>query len=133
MSDAGGGKTGRCLCGGVRFAYEGPEAWRAHCHCESCRRQTASPFTTFMGVPDGAWRWTSERPAVYVSSPGVRRYFCAVCGTPVAYEAERFEGEIHFYASLLDDHSGFTPEGHVHWDERVPWIDLADTLPKREG
>ena len=126
-------KTGRCLCGAIRFAYDGPENWRAHCHCESCRRQTASPFTTFMGVPDGHWRWTGADPAVYVSSPGVRRSFCATCGSPVAFQAEAFPGEIHFYASLLDDHTDFRPQAHVHWDERVAWVTPADDLRRKEG
>ncbi len=125
-------RTGRCLCGRVRFAFEGPENWRAHCHCESCRRQTASPFTTFFGVADDRWRWTGEEPAVYASSPGVRRSFCATCGSPVAYAADRFPGETHFYASLLDEHADFRPQRHVFWAERVPWIVLADDLPKRE-
>lgn len=40
-------------------------------------------------------------------------------------------GELHFYAATLDDPAGFAPERHVHWDERVPWIALADGLPKR--
>lgn len=133
MTDRPETRTGRCLCGGVSFAYDGPENWRAHCHCESCRRQTGSPFTTFMGVPDGAWRWTGERPAVYVSSPGVRRYFCSICGAPAAFEADRFPHEIHFYAALLDDHRDFVPDRHVHWDERVPWAHIADDLPKRDG
>lgn len=126
-------RTGHCLCGGVSFAYDGPENWRAHCHCDSCRRQTASPFTTFMGVPDGAWRWTGAEPKVYQSSPGVRRMFCGTCGAPVAYAADRYPGEIHFYAALLDDRAGFVPQGHVHWDERVDWVELADHLPRKEG
>ncbi|GAB5470082.1 MAG: GFA family protein [Rhodospirillales bacterium] len=126
-------KTGHCLCGGVRFAYEGPEAWRVHCHCESCRRQTASAFTTFLGVPDGQWRWTGDLPALYESSPGVRRFFCPTCGSPVGFAADRFPGEMHFYAALLDAHADFEPEGHVHWDERVAWVTPADGLPRREG
>ncbi len=126
-------KTGRCLCGDIRFAYDGPENWRAHCHCESCRRQTASPFTTFMGVPNGQWRWTGKEPAVFESSAGVRRLFCPTCGAPVAYDADRQPDEIHFYASLLDDHGDFAPESHVHWEERVSWVEPADALPRREG
>jgi len=47
-------RTGRCLCGKVNWRYAGPENWRGHCHCGSCRRNTASPFTTFMGVPYAA-------------------------------------------------------------------------------
>lgn len=124
-------KTGRCLCGAVRFAYEGPENWRAHCHCESCRRATSSPFTTFFGVPDGAWRWTGEAPKLYQSSPGVRRWFCGTCGSPMAYGSDRHPGELHFYAASLDDPTDFAPERHVHCDEQLPWIVLADGLARK--
>ncbi|MEO0914692.1 MAG: GFA family protein [Pseudomonadota bacterium] len=124
-------KRGHCLCGATRFAYSGPETWRGHCHCESCRRQTASPFTTFMGVPNGAWRWEGEAPQVYASSPGVKRYFCGTCGAPMAYASERFPDEIHFYASLLDEPADFTPQAHFHHSERLPWVHLADDLPKK--
>ncbi len=121
---------GRCLCGAVTYEYTGPEAWRGHCHCESCRRNTSSPFTTFFGVPRAAFRWTGTTPAIYESSPGVRRPFCARCGTPMAYDAERDVQNIHLYAASLDDHAGFVPDFHVHWTERVPWVQLADELPK---
>ncbi len=126
-------KTGRCLCGAVCFAYDEPRNWCVHCHCESCRRQTSSPFTTFVGVADGRWRWTGAEPRLFQSSPGVRRYFCPTCGAPVAYGSDRHVGELHFYASLLDDQTGLAPEGHVHWEERVPWVEPADDLPRREG
>ena len=126
MSD----KSGRCLCGAIRFSYSGDENWRAHCHCESCRRQTSSPFTTFMGVPNGAWRITGAQPKTYVSSPGVRRLFCGQCGSPIAYQADAFPDEIHFYAACLDDPHSFKPDCHVHAGEQLPWIKLADGLPK---
>jgi hypothetical protein len=125
-------KRGRCLCGEVRFEYDGPENWVAHCHCESCRRATSSPFTTFLGVPRAAFRFTGKAPAVYQSSPGVRRLFCANCGSPMGYDADQYPDEIHFYAASLEDSRNFSPQGHVHWAERVPWIELADDLPKYE-
>lgn len=125
-------RRGHCLCGAVAFEYSGPENWRGHCHCESCRRNTASPFTTFLGVPRGAFRFTGTAPAVYCSSPGVRRLFCATCGTPMAYESDRYPDEIHLYAASLEDSQDFAPQFHVHWAERVPWITLSDTLPRFE-
>lgn len=125
-------KRGRCLCGEVAFEYSGPENWRGHCHCESCRRNTSSPFTTFFGVPKTAYRFTGKPPGVYRSSPGVRRYFCANCGTPMAYETDRLPDETHFYAASLEDSAGFAPQFHVHWAERVPWIELSDGLPRHE-
>jgi len=123
-------KKGRCLCGSISFEYFGDELWRGHCHCESCRRQTASPVTTFMGVAHGTWSWTTGTPKLYSSSKGVRRYFCNNCGTPLAFEADRYPDEIHFYASLLDDHSNFRADRHYHWDERVSWLLLNDDLPR---
>jgi hypothetical protein len=125
-------RRGSCLCGEVSFEFHGPESWVAHCHCESCRRATSSPFTTFFGVPRTAYRFTGRKPGIYESSPGVRRLFCSRCGSHVAYDAEKHPHEIHFYAASLEDHRGLSPQAHVHWAERVPWIELADTLPKYE-
>jgi hypothetical protein len=123
-------RKGRCQCGAVSYEYEGPENWVGHCHCQSCRRNTASPFTTYMGVPNRRFRFTGIEPAVYQSSPGVRRLFCQKCGTPVAYSADKFPNEIHFYLSALDDASGIEPQFHVFAGEKVPWVELADDLPK---
>lgn len=123
---------GRCLCGKVSFDYQGPELWCGHCHCESCRRNCSAPFTTFVGVAEHAARFTGAAPAIYASSPGVERFFCGKCGTPVAYRSVRFPGEIHFYAASFDDPTAMTPQFHVYWAERLPWIEIADGLPRHE-
>ncbi len=123
-------REGRCLCGAVTYAYEGQELWRGHCHCESCRRATASAFTTFMGVARETFRYTGRPPKVFRSSPGVARSFCDTCGTPIAYESEAFPGEIHLYAATLLDSSDFRPDFHVHHAEKVPWVELDDDLPR---
>jgi len=123
-------RKGRCHCGAVSFEYVGAENWVGHCHCESCRRNTSSPFTTFMGVPLTAYRFTGIDPEVYNSSPGVRRLFCSRCGAPVAYDADKFPDEIHFYLASLEDASGLEPQFHVFVGEKVSWIKLGDDLPK---
>ena len=56
---------GRCLCGGVRYEYEGEVNWTGHCHCESCRRNCSAPMTTFFAVNNGNWRWTGDTPGEY--------------------------------------------------------------------
>lgn len=124
---------GLCLCGEVGFAFDGDPLWVMHCHCESCRRTCSAPFTTFVGVADGQWRWTGAEPAVFASSPGVERMFCARCGSPMAYRAARWPGEIHFYAASLEDPAVVTPSAHVFNAERLPWVQLADDLPRHTG
>lgn len=138
MSGGLEGGTGHCLCGAVSYAFEGAPNWQAHCHCESCRRNCAAPFTSYFGVSHGKWRWTGTEPAAYASSPGVRRHFCTRCGTPMAFEGERWSHEIHFYAATLADPAAFRPTAHVNWNEHLPWVKLDDGLrtyytPRRLG
>lgn len=123
--------SGHCLCGATRFTCSAAPLWQSHCHCESCRRATSSAFTSFFGVADGAWRWTGATPATYASSHGVWRDFCTTCGAQMAYRSDRFPGEIHFYAALLDDPATYAPQDHVHTAEMLPWVHLADRLPCR--
>ena len=120
---------GHCLCGATRFVLTGPHLWVGHCHCESCRRATASPFTTWIGHPNGQWRWTGEAPQSYASQPGNERGFCRTCGTPMFYRTQRFPDETHFYAALLDDPSMVQPQEHYHRAEQLPWLHLSDDLP----
>lgn len=122
--------TGRCLCGAVTYRCTALPLWQLHCHCESCRRATASPFTSFLGVADGSWEWTGATPATFASSPGVRRDFCARCGSQMAYRSDRFPGECHFHAATLDRPQDYAPTGHVHSAEALPWVHLADGLPR---
>ena len=125
-------RTGRCLCRAVTYAFDEPVKWVSHCHCESCRRNTSSPFTTFVSVPRRAFRFTGSAPAVYESSPGVRRSFCARCGAPVAYETDSLPDEIHVYLAALDDASRLAPQNHDFFAEKVPWVTLGDDLPRHE-
>lgn len=123
--------TGRCFCGAVTYEWRAAPLWSCHCHCESCRRTCSAPFTSFFGVADGHWAWTGETPKLFESSPGVRRHFCATCGTPMAYAADRFPGETHFYAASMDDPAAFRPTFHVHADEMLDWFEIVDDLPRK--
>lgn len=125
-------KGGRCLCGAVSYEYEGDENWSGYCHCESCRRNTSAPVAAFFGVSLDKFTYTGTQPAVYHSSPGVRRSFCQKCGTPIAFESDRFSNEIHLYAASLDEPADYQPEFHVHYGERLPWFETADDLPRHE-
>ena len=125
--------TGRCLCGTVRFEVKGDPLWVAHCHCESCRRHTGCAVTTFVGFCKSALSYTHGTPGVYESSPGVRRRHCVHCGTPLSYEADRCDDEVHLYISTLDDPARFPAQSHVFFAERIAWFDVHDALPRYVG
>lgn len=80
---------GGCLCGQVRFRVTGPAKWTAYCHCQSCRRQTGAPVSAYAGFEREQAAFIAGQMATYASSEGVRRGFCATCGSPLTYEGAR--------------------------------------------
>ncbi len=124
---------GHCLCGVVTYVASGPVLWAGHCHCGSCRRATASPMTSFFGVPRDSVTWGGKL-ANHLSSDGkVRRQYCAACGTQMTYQFDGWPEETHLYASTLEDPAQFQPTAHFHYAEKLPWLHITDELPKYPG
>jgi hypothetical protein len=122
--------TGRCLCGRVRYRAIGTPLWAAHCHCESCRRATGAPLTTYAGFTAEKFAWTAGEPATFASSPGVVRSFCDRCGTSLTYQGARWPGEVHVLAATLDRPEAVTPTREAFAEERLPWLRLAPDAPE---
>ena len=121
---------GGCLCGALRYRIDAAPLWTGYCHCTSCRRSTGAPVTMFVGAATESVAFTRGERAVFASSPGVARGFCAACGTPLTYESDRFPGETHFYISAFDDPEPLKPAFHVFCEERIGWLEIADDLPR---
>ena len=80
---------GRCQCRKIEYEFEGKPKWVMHCHCESCRRAVSSAVATYVGVNIDQFRYLKGEPAAYASSPGVKRYFCPTCGSPMVRRTAR--------------------------------------------
>jgi hypothetical protein len=132
MSDQNAVVSGRCLCGDIRYEYWGAPVATLHCHCESCRRHTSAPITTFVCVSKDSFRYTRGAPAAYASSPGVSRTHCGRCGSPIAYESDRHPDQIDLYTGTLDDPTAAQPTCHVHTAAQLPWLETTDPLPRYE-
>lgn len=124
--------SGRCLCGGVTWRTVGTPFGAGFCHCESCRRASSAPVTTFFGLPRDSVLWHGLMRE-YVASETVRRGFCPDCGTQLYFRSTNRPTETHLCAVTLDDPTQFVPQGHFHFAERLPWLDFADDLPKYSG
>ena len=51
----------------------------------------------------------------------------------MAYAADRYPDEVHFYAATMDTPETFTATQHFHHSEALPWLSMNDTLPRHEG
>lgn len=48
----------------------------------------------------------------------------------MAFFSERWDHELHFYIASLDVPSAIEPQFHVFWEHKLPWVHIADDLPK---
>ena len=90
-------------------------------------------MTTYFGVRDGQWRWTSAEPRVFNSSPGVERTFCQTCGTPMSFRSTAMSDVMHLYVAALEDPEALQPTLHVAHEEKLNWLKLDDGLPSCIG
>jgi len=129
MTDA---LTGGCHCGRHRYEITKPVT-ATHCLCESCRRSSGGTLVTWVTVPKGGFRWTTEPPAFFASAPKVARGFCATCGTSLSYQHADEDVEIDVTAATLDDPGLVAPYDHIWGDYRLPWSPLDPNLPVLGG
>lgn len=125
--------SGHCLCKATRWEFAGVPSTTCYCHCDDCRRNCGAPVVAFLGVVTRDFRWAGSTPLSFQSSPGVRRYFCGTCGSPMGFEADHYPGSIYLYAASLSEPQNFKPSFHVNSDSKLPWLPLQDELPKHDG
>ena len=127
--------TGGCLCGAVRYEITGESYKVLHCHCRSCRKHNGAPVVTLAGFTADQVAFGGDQRKIYESSPGVGRAFCGTCGTPLTWEGHSEDRgpivEIHI--STFDTPEVLVPSVHSFYPERIPWMDIADDLPRYEG
>ena len=121
---------GHCQCRAIEYEFEGQPKWVMHCHCQNCRRAVSSAVATYVGVRLQQFRYLKGEPTAYESSPGVKRYFCGVCGAPMAFTGERWPGEVHLFHGTLADPAQWPPTGHAYVTEQLPWFEVSDHLPR---
>jgi hypothetical protein len=122
--------TGACLCGAVRFEAQGAPLGVNHCHCVQCQRASGAAMLTWATWPRAAVRVSRGAAADFESSPGVKRSFCARCGSTLFWRREgRRPEEIDIAAGALDRADALTPQDHIFVKSRRRWMPLCDGLP----
>ena len=124
---------GGCLCGAVRFTYEGEVGQAGYCHCADCRRCTGSAFN--ISVKCEATRLHIERGSLsgYTKEGGsghsLTRHFCARCGSPILTSSPRHPEFVYVKAGAWDD-PGINHPAHQAWvASAVSWHMIQENLP----
>ena len=123
------------MCGAVRYETRGEPFSVAHCHCESCRKHNGAVVATLVGYKADQVSFSGNERRRYESSPGAQRGFCGDCGTPLTWEGDGGElGPIvELHLSTFDEPSALVPTAHAFYNERIPWFEILDDLPRFDG
>ncbi|WP_290558327.1 GFA family protein [Aestuariivita sp.] len=125
--------TGRCYCGArVLQADQGPEAV-AYCHCMDCRRLCGAPVAAFAAFATDRIAFTPALDEGFSTTPGITRWFCRTCGSPLAATYAYLPGQIYVPLGLLDQAADLPPRLHAHADARLTWLHIHDDMPRIEG
>lgn len=120
---------GGCLCGKVRYGFEGEPAAAMVCHCTHCQKQSGSAFSTIIGVPESALE-VDGAPTSYADSgesgKSVERIFCGTCGSPLISKVEIAPGLAWIKAGTLDDTGLFDPAMHIWTRSKQCWVDTGE-------
>lgn len=122
-------RTGRCFCGRVRFEARGAPKFISNCHCESCRRASSAPSVTWAGFVDDQVTLDGDTLTHFASSPGVKRFFCGACGSPVGFRGEAWAGETHLPVCAFDAPESMPPASDHFENEKLPWAALLGRQP----
>jgi hypothetical protein len=123
---------GGCLCGAVRYRAQGASLGVEYCHCGMCRRASGAPVVVWADFPTERVTWLAGQPTWRRSSAGAERGFCAACGTALAFRGDRSPEQVSLSVGSLDDPARLAPQQHIYVAERLPWLAIADDLPRYE-
>ena len=121
--------TGACFCGAVEVRVTGQPVVMGYCHCDSCRRWSASPvngFTLWKPEAVEVTRGRDQLGAYQKTERSIRR-FCRACGGHLFTEHPTWGGTDVYAASIPS--LAFEPAVHVNYAEQV--LRMIDGLPKQ--
>jgi hypothetical protein len=121
---------GTCFCGAVSIVATGDPVTMGYCHCDSCRRWSASPVSAYSLWRPGSVKITAgaEHIGTFSKTPRSARKWCKLCGGHLLTEhpAARL---VDVYPAVLPE-LDFRPREHVHYQEAV--LRITDSLPKHK-
>lgn len=124
--------SGSCLCGALRYRYDGVIDTLSMCHCRSCRKAQGTAFVAVVPLAADAFTLLTGEDQLrhFESSPGKRRVFCGTCGSPLWSERVDVPEIKRLRVGTLD--TPIAPEHafHAFVSEQAEWLTLGDGLPQ---
>ncbi|WP_099039685.1 GFA family protein [Mycobacterium neglectum] len=130
-------RTGRCLCGSIRYRLDAQPDSVILCHCDDCQRHSGAAFSVNVLVArntlqiDGTPK--SYRTVGSENGNSRDRLFCGECGSPIFTSLAERPDVMIVKAGTLDDRTGLEPAAEVWWRRAQDWVTPHPTRPRFDG
>lgn len=123
---------GGCLCGGVRYEYDGEIEEISICHCSQCRKAQGSAFSAVSPIDAAGFRIVSGAGMLkeFRATPGKARVFCANCGSPIYSARDDLPELKRLRLGTVDTAVACGNIYHIHVASKASWLDLDASHPR---
>lgn len=119
-------RHGGCQCGAVRYELNGPVLKVYVCHCNECRKQSASAFGISAFVPRASLRVTRGAPRWWSRQGDGGRVldcaFCPDCGSRLWHQRAAMTEFLTVKAGSLDEPIDISDAVHIWTARKLPGV-----------
>lgn len=123
-------QTGGCQCGSVRYELTAEPREAYACHCNECRKQSASAFGISVLMDRNAVNQISGRTKVWSrptdSGGHLDCHFCPDCGSRLWHVGFTDPDTFSVKGGSLDEPPNFAKLHHIWVSQKMPGVILPD-------
>ena len=122
-------KTGRCLCGGVRFELEEPAQAAGYCHCTRCQRRTGTSASASASIDGRGLRIVAGEDLIKAwrhPDGGFEKLFCRECGSHLFARNPDDPATMGVRMSAFDGDPGVRPSWRAFVAYAAAWEPIPD-------
>ncbi len=123
-------RTGGCQCGGVRYECVEQPVVIYICHCEECRKQSASAFGISFIVPRASFHLTSGTPRFWArdtnSGAKLDCAFCPTCGSRLWHQSSGQSETMSVKGGSLDEPVDISTAAHIWISSKLPGVVIPE-------
>jgi len=123
---------GECLCGAVKYTYDGELGDVLNCHCSECRKWHGSAFRTRAAILKKDFRWLQGEDNVshYDGLSNTIKTFCKTCGSNLISYYKHDTEMLGLPLGAVEGLKDRKPQYHIFTNSKASWYDIDDDLPQ---
>ncbi len=122
---------GGCQCGNCRYVLNTTPYVAYACHCQECKKLSASAFLLCMHVPSKSLTITKGQPVSRQrkseSGNTLVTWFCGHCGSTLYADNSSRPAITTVHIGSLEHPEEITINKHIWAKRQLPWIQLPET------